>query len=177
MISDPIQEPVMNPDTYAFQWKDASMRLTPVAKYQIVAEVMSLKKYRLGWQAQLAPVDMAFAWGRLLEPAAHQHIRYSQSNRWYFYRYSANCPYSRDYISSHSANHHLIPRTQNIRAALLQTRRGEIICLEGYLVNISGNVKGQNVWWNTSLSRTDSGNGACEVLLVTLVQKGPEIYQ
>ncbi|MEI9898720.1 MAG: hypothetical protein WDN28_33905 [Chthoniobacter sp.] len=44
---------------------------------------------------------------------------------------------------------------------------GEIVTMQGYLVN-AGKTGG--IDWTTSLSRIDTGNGACEVIYVTGIQ-------
>ena len=42
-------------------------------------------------------------------------------------------------------------------------RQGELVHLEGELVEATGPELGT---WRSSLSRTDTGNGACELMLV-----------
>ena len=53
--------------------------------------------------------------------------------------------------------------------------KNKIVLLEGKLVDINAN-NGQGKWWNqTSLSRSDSGDGACEIMYVEkLILDGQE---
>ncbi len=63
---------------------------------------------------------------------------------------------------------HLIPATSDIEDQLEDVRAGHIVRLRGLLVNVSG----PNGWtWNTSLTREDSGAGACELFYVESVER------
>ena len=135
------------------------------------------KSYSGGWNGELAPFDLALAWGRLAEPDCDRYIKYSQSGRWYFYRYTGECPVGSDYIASHSANSHIIPATANVRKAIGITRKKERIILQGYLVNVDGTYKNATVWWRTSHSRSDTGDGSCEVFYVKRVTIGGYVYE
>ena len=66
-------------------------------------------------------------------------------------------------IETHSANWHVIPDNAVVRSVLGKVRRGNIVEFEGELVD----VEGPNGHMSTSLVRTDTGAGACEVLLAT----------
>ena len=57
----------------------------------------------------------------------------------------------------------MIPATPDIESKLKKLRPGQIVTARGYLVDIR-NADGFH--WNTSLSRTDTGDGACEVFWV-----------
>jgi hypothetical protein len=69
--------------------------------------------------------------------------------------------------STHSANTHLIPATKAIAKQLAQIDQDDLIYLKGHLVE----VKAADGWmWRSSLSRDDTGNGACELMLVEEVR-------
>ena len=60
----------------------------------------------------------------------------------------------------------LSPADENVKARLLKVRKGEIVNLKGYLIN----VKHQDGWtWRSSLTREDSGAGSCELMWVSEV--------
>jgi len=59
----------------------------------------------------------------------------------------------------------------------LRLKKGDKVYLEGYLVFIKGTVNGRNSWWNSSLTRNDTGNGACEILYLTRAVIGDIIYE
>ena len=92
-------------------------------------------------------------------------ILISQGRRFYYWRVRAGYapPIPTEEIVSHSANMHMIPAAKAVEKALLNVRRGEIVSLSGYLVEVN---RLQGWKWKSSLSRTDVGPGACELLWV-----------
>jgi hypothetical protein len=94
------------------------------------------------------------------------HISISQRNRWYYWK-TDEWIISRKAIETSSANMHMIPSNDSMASALKQVKQGDVITLSGKLVN----VKGQDGWqWNSSLSRNDTGDGACELIWVESVR-------
>ena len=72
-------------------------------------------------------------------------------------------PIPRRAIETESANMHIIPADEQIEDALDNIVKGNIIELTGYLVFIEG----KDGWkWKSSLTRNDTGGGACEVIWV-----------
>ena len=71
-------------------------------------------------------------------------------------------------INSHAANMHMVPSTDEISARLREIRRGDLVDIRGFLVEIKYPNGGT---WRSSLSRTDTGNGACELVWVNDLTK------
>ena len=92
----------------------------------------------------------------------------SQSSRFYWYEYRLPPPIPQEAIVRQSANVHIIPANDQVKAECHSLRAGELIHLDGALVEVTG--PGINTW-RSSLRRDDKGNGACEVLLVEHVWK------
>jgi hypothetical protein len=174
---DPIQTPANQEDIITLEIKDGVFELKPMATYKASVMVMSKKFYSHGWDGKIAPIDLALAWGKLTEPQYDKHIDYSQSDRWYYFEYDAESPLGGGYISNHSANNHIIPATENIYKALKSVNKKQKIILEGYLVYLKGTYKGGKVFWNSSLTRKDSGNNSCELFFVEKVRIGSNVYQ
>ncbi|MBI5639466.1 MAG: hypothetical protein HZA17_03475 [Nitrospirae bacterium] len=174
---EPVQTSLEEETLLTIGTEKGSFTIKPVASYRISALVARKKSYSSGWGALVAPVDLALAWGRLGEPESMDYISYSQSDRWYYYEYSADSPVDNSYIIRHSANNHIIPANENILKAVRSLGKKDKVLLEGSLVNISGTYEGRKVWWNSSLSRSDTDDGSCEVFYVTKVVIGDMIYQ
>ena len=139
--------------------------ITPLQSFEIEARVLSTEQYTFGREADLAPVDLALGWGQMSDEAVLSKIDISQSNRFYYWHVDA-FPIPREQIESNSANMHMIPATSAIEKTLKSIRAGQIVKLSGYLVE----VKAQDGWhWRSSLSRTDTGNGACELVYVKVL--------
>jgi hypothetical protein len=58
---------------------------------------------------------------------------------------------------------HMVPADDATRATLLDARRGSLVRLRGWLIEARGK---DGFRWRSSLSRGDSGGGACELVLV-----------
>lgn len=174
---DPIQTDYKTKESFKVKNDIGDFTITTVAEYKISAVVASKKGYSMGWQGEMAPVDLALIWGRLPDPENDKYITYSQSNRFYFYHFTEDSPFNYSYIGEHSSNHHIIPATENVYRAIRSIKKKDVIYMEGYLVNIKGGQPGREVWWNSSLTRRDSGNGACELFYVKKVRIGDNVYQ
>jgi hypothetical protein len=87
----------------------------------------------------------------------------SQSARFFWYQYERLPPIPKEQIISHSTNVHIIPATTAIASRCKSLREGALVHLSGDLVEATGpNIPS----WRSSLSRTDTGNGACELMWV-----------
>lgn len=137
-------------------------RISPLADFEITAKVLSKKNYSSGREADLSPVDLALGWGRMSDESVLDSIKISQSGRWYRWR-TAEYPIPRSEISSNSANMHMIPADEFVASQLDRVKQGEVISLSGELVRVDAS----DGWhWISSLSREDTGGGACEVIFV-----------
>jgi len=57
----------------------------------------------------------------------------------------------------------MIPAGSAVERSLMNVREGDVIVLKGYLVDVDHD----SGWrWRTSMSRTDTGTGACEIVYV-----------
>jgi hypothetical protein len=138
--------------------------LTVRATYQLRARVLARESYHFDAMSDLVPEDLALGWGPMSDNSILRTIEISQSNRFYYWRPSAATPLARETIISHSANTHVIPQTPAIARVLARLRPGEVIVLSGDLVDA---VRDDGSSIKTSLVRTDTGAGACEIMLVT----------
>ena len=174
---DPVQNSHVPADPITIEFKDGSFSLKAVAGYRISAKVVGKATYSYGWTAKIAPVDLALAWGYLAEQAGGEHVFFTQSDRWYFFQYDHDSHFTGRYISSHSSNNHIIPATKNMARAVRSIQKGQKIVMEGYLVNLTGVYEKQPVWWNSSLSRDDTGDHSYELFYVVTLRTGKYIYQ
>jgi hypothetical protein len=174
---DPIQTSYKSDEPIVREIKNGHFTITPVAEYKISGMVVGKETYSSGWDGKISPIDLAIAWGKLAEPVYGRYITYSQRNRWYFYQYKAGSPFDNSYVISHSANNHIIPANENIRRAVKTIGKKDKVVLEGFLVNIKGTYKGQTVIWNTSLSKTDTGDGSCKLFYVSKVRIDTKVYE
>lgn len=172
----PLQTAVVaNASPITWQREKYSWEITPLAEFQVSGRVLTRQAYKLDWQSEISPIDLAIGWGELNDAKADKYIEWWQSGRWYYYRWHDSSPYDEKYLRTHSSNIHIIPATEDLEEILLRIRKDDQITLEGKLVNVEATNESKR-WQNqTSLTRNDSGNGACEILLVErLIWNGQE---
>jgi len=155
----PVQGPLRG-DPPRFHKHDAE--ITAVARFEMAARVIGVEPYRMDRMADLVPVDLAFGWGPMSDTKVLSRLSISQSNRFYFWT-TEEFPIPRREIETHSANMHLIPADETIERRIKAARVGQVVTLSGYLVD----VRTESGWAiKSSLSRADTGAGACEVIWV-----------
>ncbi|HTS54850.1 MAG TPA: hypothetical protein VMH26_16380 [Burkholderiales bacterium] len=137
-------------------------QILPLQSFSLVARVLAKERYRFDDGADISPVDLALGWGPMSDQAILDAFDITQSGRFYFWHVQ-HFPIPRREIETHSANMHMIPATEEVERRLLSIRPGHILSLAGYLVE----VRGRNGWrWRSSLTREDTGPGACELVWV-----------
>lgn len=151
-------------DTPALQIDDVT--LTPRARFSLTARVLSREDYAMGSDARLIPADLALGWGRMSDSRVLADIKITQSGRFYYWHVAA-FPIPRREIETSSANMHMIPADAGVRRELAKIRTGQIVHLEGFLVDASR----KDGWrWKTSMTRDDVGAGACELIYVESIR-------
>ena len=138
-------------------------QLTRKASFEIRARVLSKEPYYLNRTADLAPIDLALGWGEMSDTAVLKQIDISQSGRWYRTKYDLPPPISEQAIVFNSSNMHMIPARKDIERSLKNLREGDIVFIRGFLVDVDHD-SGWN--WRSSMSRLDTGDGACELVYV-----------
>ena len=136
--------------------------IKPLATFSLSARVLGREDYHWDREAELVPTDLALGWGRMSDSAVLDRIEISQSARFYFWRVRQFPIPEREIIES-SANMHLIAADDAVRRAIARTRVGDIVTFGGFLVEADW-PDGRK--WVSSLTRSDSGAGACELVWV-----------
>lgn len=174
---NPLQSSVTGEAANPIIWEENGITWTmqPRASYQIAAHVLGNKRY-YDWQSGMVPRDLALAWGGISDPSVDRWIHWRQSGRWYYYEWDSG-DYGRSYITGHSANAHIISATDNLDKALRRVEKDDAIYLEGYLVNLQVRDDGRVDRVSTSLSREDTGTGACEILYVVRLILDGQLYE
>jgi len=158
----PLQTDVSDGPTFILD----QYHLTSRAAFQIRARVLSREDYNWGREADLSPMDLALGWGVMSDQSVLDRISVDQRSRWYFTRYEYPAPISDQEIIRNSGNMHMVPSQPGIARQLEKVRKGDIVQLNGYLVDVDT----ESGWrWRTSLRRDDSGNGACEIVYLESV--------
>lgn len=142
-------------------------KITPVADYRVDARVLKIKSYDEYDIDELVPLDFLLGWGCMSDSTVIGELDLAISNRYATWRWWGAPPRPADEISQHASNHHLLPANDTVRRSLESVRVGDIVTLRGELVNIRSTSGREH--FRSSLTRTDTGPGACEVMLVKSV--------
>jgi hypothetical protein len=143
-------------------------QLTPRARYDITARILGREDYHFDRISDLVPEDLALGWGPMSDNRVLSAFTISQGGRFYMWMpKQPQLPIPRQAVIEHSANTHVIPADRTTRRQLQRLRVGQVVHLRGFLVD---GVRDDGAYVKTSLTRRDSGPGACEVMLVEQVE-------
>jgi hypothetical protein len=146
----------------AFQDKD--FEITPLADYSVTARVLSRADYSYDPVSSISPTDLALGWGRMSDSAVLAKLDIGQSVRWYTYRWGAEGPpIPLPEIIRSSSNMHMLPADDSVRAKLRKVNPGDIVHIEGQLIEAHGP---NNSIWRSSMTNDRTGDGACKVVYV-----------
>jgi hypothetical protein len=177
-VPNPAGEPVQEPtDRAPFERLVGSrrFRVTPRFRFDQSARVMASKAYRWGHEGALLPEDLALAWGPVLAPPYAGRLSYSQFSRFFFWR-TRDSSLDRGTIVTHTANVHVFPRTRLLKRAVRAVTKGDLVRLEGFLVDID-DAGGSDFHWGTSISRSDEGPNSCETIYLERLTVGKRVYE
>jgi len=156
-------------DGAAHPLRKKDIAITPLATFSITARVLSRADYHWDTVAAISPTDLALGWGRMSDTAVLDKIEIWQSVRFYNWRVREFPIPEREIIES-SANMHLIPADSSVARAIDHVKQGDVVSFEGYLIEArwpNGGIM------RSSLTRSDSGAGACEVVWVEHLSIAP----
>lgn len=127
--------------------------------------ILGAKSYSDDPQAKFSPIDYAVSWGLFAEPEIARHISVKQYDRYLNWTMD-KVPVPKQQAMQMVSNIHIIPATPEIAQAVKQVQRGDLVRLQGELVE----VRDRDLVWTSSLTPTDTGDGACEVFRVSSIQ-------
>ena len=161
VAEEPLQE---NYQPLPPAFAERGYRIQPLAAFGLEARVLSREDYRWDTMAGLIPTDLALGWGRMSDTTVLDRLEIEQGDRFYSWTLAGPLfPIPRREIETHSANMHLIPANGEVARLLRRVRPGAMIRLEGELVEVRS-PKGWSI--RSSMTREDTGAGACEVVWV-----------
>lgn len=161
-------EPVQSEPTRTNSIEHGDYLLQPLANFEIEARVLSREDYSIDAGSDLSPTDLALGWGRMSDTAVIDQLDISQSVRFFTYRWRENPPIPLKEIERSSANMHVIPADKQVARDLDKVRQGSLIRLQGKLVEAR---RSDGFHWRSSLTREDTGAGACELILVESIER------
>jgi hypothetical protein len=124
--------------------------------------VLSRDDYHFDEESDISPTDLALGWSRMSDSAVLRTVDIDQGGRFYSWRVR-EFPIPRREIETHSANMHMVPADATVARALKRVRVGDVVTLDGDLIEAD---KPGGWKWRSSMTRDDTGAGACELVYV-----------
>jgi hypothetical protein len=149
-------------------------RIQPRYAYDISALVVSLHHSDTWWDYahkewgdHINLMDLCVIWGGNARTGAYKRVSFS-NNEWECHWSWSHSEPGREFNNTEASNNHMVTDDPAVAKVLRKIRIGDQIRVKGYLVDYS--IAGRGGSRVSSATRTDSGNGACEVLYVESVE-------
>lgn len=168
--AEPVQEPTGR-GAFTTTIKGYVYTVTPRASYDITGLVVSQHRgdalFNLDHAADPGNIrDVCVVWGEAVTNGSYRKVKFSSGE--FTCSYSWSGPLSPPFRPEKASNNHLIPADRAIARQIGAIRVGDQIRMTGLLVDYTVTRNGQPIFTRrTSLTRGDTGNGACEILYVT----------
>lgn len=148
--------------------------ITPIYNYELNGMIVShhnssnwFDYYHKKWKDFINIADICVIWGENIETEIYKKFKFSSGSYTCYWKSRPNTSRSEwsNFKNDCISNNHILPANENINKKIMDAKNGDQIYLKGYLVNY--NIKGELFSRKTSISRTDKGNYACEVVYLT----------
>jgi hypothetical protein len=175
VLTEPLQRKFYHGDNIVFVKDGYKFDVTPLYDYKMSGLLVSKMDYRffsIYKYDSIFPLDVCVIWGSNVKQKVYKNktIKFSQDCRWCNVSWhEANVDFNFTEIS----NNHLLINNKEVERKMKTLLRGDQIQILGKLVNVKAvkvNAKDasspEEISWQTSTDRTDSGAGACEIIYV-----------
>ncbi len=148
--------------------------LAPVSKTQKISvlepfhgefRILGSKEYTDDAQAQFSPIDYAVTRGIFTEPEIARQISINQYDRYLNWK-MAKPPIPPKLATQLVSNMHIIPANPEIAKKIKQVKRGDLVHIEGDLVQINA----KDLVWKSALDWNGIGDGACKLIRVDSIK-------
>lgn len=185
-LKDPLQKPVGSLKNITFTKDKYDYELTPRYYYEISALLvhkLNYKRFSIYKYASVFPMDLSLVWGSNLSTQVYQSkkLKFWQDGRFTYWQYEAGLKVNPNEI----ANEHLIINDKYVEQKMNSLNVGDQVRIKGKLVDVLARNVGETsidraaaYKWQTSIVRTDTGPGACEIIYVEnieILKKGNKI--
>ena len=184
LAQEPIQELIPSHSAYAephnFQYMDIQYQVKPMANYEIWGLVVSHNDIdgisdTYHDETSVDTKDLCVIWGENILNNNYHAVSYSSGAWTCYFEYPHGTTFNADQLS----NNHIITDNDAIRETLAQVQIGDQIHIKGELVSYQ-DERHPEYWRASSTTRTDGGNGACEVIFansLTIIAVGNPLWR
>jgi hypothetical protein len=179
LADEPLQHPLEQPPFHVDQG-GVRYLVTPLHRYKLHGLVVSRRAHdgdrmlHRRWNDHLNVADVCVVWGD--NAGAHLAAFDFWSGQFTCFFRTDDAAAWRAFRPEQMANNHLLSDQALLRERISTVRVGDQIRVEGYLASYSNDSGFQR---GTSVTRSDTGNGACETVYVTrfdVVSPSPSVW-
>jgi len=168
---------------FEMNYGDRVYRINPLAEYEISGLVVTHNNissitdaYHTSKSVDLK--DLCLVWGDNLSPSLLKNVTFWSEPWTCFFLFHDNDT-AAEFSPNQISNNHLIGANQQVRNIIKQVHVGDQVTLRGSLVEYS-DIESSEQIRRSSLTREDTGNGACEVVYVeqiSILKQGTPIWR
>ena len=167
-IEEPIQRPYDGIDN--LEIGSINVEVDMNYYYELSGKVVATFKYLpLTVGNRISPLDVGVVWGELIDEENLKHIKWQETGTRFLTWRVQDGRWYEDFggIEGLYSNSHLVPSNNKIRSKIKKIKTGDYVKITGYLVNLFWEERNGSYTWQSSITRDDQGDGACEVIYVT----------
>jgi len=163
--NEPIQK-ASRAKPFDFEYRNKTYSVEPVADYELWGLVVTHNDIMgmtdiIHDDDSVDIKDICVVWGDNVQNNDYRDVSYSSGDFICYYRYNRPMEFRHEQLS----NNHLLSDNQQVRERIRSIKIGDQVHLKGMLVNYAA-AETPNWKRNSSITRQDKGNGACEVVFV-----------
>ena len=171
VLPQPLQTPTQSP-SFKTQVNAQTYTVTPLYDYQLNGVVIT--DYESGsfgdiyhhrrWKDFLNVKDLCVVWGENVTSDVFRKMDY-HSGPWTCFIQAPDRQTAKQFKDDQLSNNHLLTDNIDLHRLIMSAAPGDQVMIKGMLVNYRNQAN--NFERGTSTTRTDAGNGACEIVYVT----------
>ena len=165
---EPLQKPTFE-KPFQTQVSGHSYQIEPVYDYEVWGLVVSnhdsnswKDSVHEAWNDYINTKDICIIWGQNLKNASLSELKF-RNGSWTCYVTTNSSQAWQQFNTTQISNNHVIPANAEIKKLMARSSVGDEIRMRGQLVNYRINNGPSR---NSSTVRTDTDNGACEIIYV-----------
>ncbi len=173
LYHEPAQTPV-HEETLNFDYRGTSYGVKPQAEYELWGLVVTHNDIGAWYnyyhnEDSVNLKDLCVIWGDNVKGDFYQRMKYD-SGEWTCYFQADKRADWLKFKPEELSNNHLIAADERVQDIIRRVRVGDQVHFQGYLASYGTADTPESQWRGTSLTRTDTGNGACETVFVKNIE-------
>lgn len=140
-----------------------NLLITPIRRIEGEMRVLSKNWYLLDDKADIVPYDLVLGWGEMSDEKVISNIKISQRNRNYRMDMTKH-PIPAQRIGEQSTMIHALPSSKMIQDELNKIRKGNIITIKGYIVDVKSIA--DNWFWKSDYRNESLGGRHSQIVWI-----------